>query len=817
MKKHINLFASKKIRLVVLISLAILSFSFLQTNDPFKKIMSGFARYAEIFPTEKVYLHLDRPYYTTGETIWLKAYLTAGANHEPSPISNTIYVELINDKKQIVKKLKFLSINGSSAGSITIDNSLESGSYLIRSYTNWMKNGGEDYFFHRPIKIWNIENVKNSIAKVKGLDVQFFPEGGDLVNGVPSKVAIKAVGADGLGRSVKGKIVEGNTIITEFESNSLGMGVFYLKPRKDQIYKAIVENYEEKIILPKAKESGLTLSVINSSESTKIIANIQNTNNSELKSINILAQTRGIIHYSARSDLSSNAAIAEIPKENIPSGITQITVTDHNGVPLAERLIFVDQKDQVNFNITANKSTYAPRELVNLDIQATDASGKPIVADLSLSVFDNQQVFMDENSEDIYSYLLLSSELTGHIESPGYYFNPDNKDREEALDHLLLTQGWRRLTIKDASEQKWESPQYKAEQGLTVKGKMIDELNSKPIIDGKVLYISNYPIHETRTVYTNSKGEFEISNVLFFDSTNVMLQGETKRGRKSVKIIVYKIKDSTSDELPLLTNNIEALNEFEKAFIAKSIERKTIDEAYEFGEKTITLEGLEIRSTRSDFQNIGSRIYGKGSATIKVSDFPFLENLQHPMQLVEGRVAGVQVVGSGMEWSVSMRGPSSMKSGTTPLILVDDMPVPFSFLGSIPVQEIESFTVWKGPTSAIFGVRGANGVIGFYTKKGDQAFTSSKNGSITHAGIGYHVEREFYAPKYDVKKPEHIKPDRRVTLFWQPFIQTDSTGKASVSFYNHDVETTIRGTLEGISATGSAGSINFDYEIRENN
>jgi hypothetical protein len=476
----------------------------------------------------------------------------------------------------------------------------------------------------------------------------------------------------------------------------------------------------------------------------------------------------------------------------------------------------VDQKDQLTFNVTTDKATYAPRELIKLDIQATDANGKPVVADLSLSICDNQQVLIDENRENINSYLLLSSELTGHIESPGYYFNPGNEDRHEALDHLLLTQGWRRFTVKDALEQAWEPPLYKIEQGLTVKGKMVDPYNNKPVIDGKVTYASVYPIRETNTVRTNSKGEFEINNLIYFDSTNVMLQGETKRGSKA-KIIVDHLHDSPPLGFPLLAMK-ETQNEFERTFIAKSAERKSIDKAYDFNEKIIMLEEVVMSAKREDRKKIPiSEIYGMGSASVKVSDDPSLENLSHPLELVQGRVAGVQVIGSGQNWAVLVRGVGSISSGTAPLILLNDMPVQMETLHTIPVREIESFIVWKGPNTAIFGVRGANGVIGFYTKKGGQNLTSSDESSITHVGIGFQVEREFYAPKYDVQKQEHVKPDRRVTLFWAPYIQTDSTGRASISFYNHDVETTITGTLEGISATGNAGSVNFEYTITRNN
>jgi hypothetical protein len=291
-----------------------------------------------------------------------------------------------------------------------------------------------------------------------------------------------------------------------------------------------------------------------------------------------------------------------------------------------------------------------------------------------------------------------------------------------------------------------------------------------------------------------------------------MLQGETKRGSKSIKIIVNNLNDLPALKFPLLAINWSQ-NEFERAFIAKSLERKTIDKAYDFDKKTITLEEVEVRAKKEDTQNRISKTFGRGSVNVKISDNPALENQLHPLQLIQGRVAGVQVLGSEQNWSVLIQGVGSINSGTNPLIMVNDIPVQIESLNTIPVHDIESFTVWKGADAAIFGARGSNGAIGFYTKTGLENLKPSKESSITFAGMGFLVEREFYAPKYDVQRPEHIKPDKRATLYWTPYIQTDSSGRASIFFYNHDVETTVTGIIEGISVTGNSGSASFEYKI----
>ncbi|MGK7391045.1 MAG: MG2 domain-containing protein [Candidatus Cyclobacteriaceae bacterium M2_1C_046] len=790
--------------------------SFTPFNNPLERIIEGFDRYLEELPQEKVYLHFDRPYYSSGETIWYKAYLTAGAFHVPSSLSKTIYVELIDEEGKLIKQHKLLSINGSSAGDFQLPDTLRSGNYLVRAYTQWMKNFDQDYFFHQQVKIWKPENtITKANDNYEGqTDIRFYPEGGEMVNGIQSKVAFKAVGPDGLSRVIEGKIVDDSgTVISEIESNILGMGAFSFIPQEDRSYFAIVEGRE--IALPKAKDYGLVMGVTNISGSDELLLGVQTTDHTKYKDLYIVAQTRGVVCYAARTELTSNYMRAAIPKSKFPAGVAQITIIDHTGLPVAERLIFIDKNEgYLNVEVAPDKATYQPREKVTLDIQVKNANGEPVVTDLSLAVRDDSQVLTDENRETIKSYLLLSSELKGHIESPGYYFNEENENREEALDHLLLTQGWRRFSFAKAVESELDQPEYTVEKGLTIKGKLQNKYNEKPVEDGKVTFVSYYPITNVLTASTKESGEFEIHPVIYFDSAEVVLTGENKRGRKNnIAPVVYEKPEFPEVEFPQTPLN-ETQSEFERNYIAKSIERRQFDMA--FDEKTIMLSEIAVKGKRDNFDDLYSSSYGRGSVYNLVEDDPGLQNMVHPLQLIQGRVAGVQVVGGGNNWEVLIRGVSSILAGTEPLIMVDDIPVPLDMLNGIDVQDIKGYRIWKGPETAVFGSRGANGVIGFYTKRGYK-YSKPQEGVITFTDNGYQLTREFYAPKYDVKKPEHAKPDIRATLFWAPYIQTDSTGRASVTFYNHDLETSVTGIVEGLSVTGIPGSANFSYEIKEIN
>ncbi|MBB6327234.1 hypothetical protein FHS59_002862 [Algoriphagus iocasae] len=787
--------------------------SYIPVNDPLDRIISSFEKYLSERPQEKAYVHTDRDFYALGETIWFKTYLTAGPFHQTSTLSNTIYIELIDTGRQIIKHHKIFSPDGFASGYLTLPDSIPPGSYLLRAYTNWMRNSEEEYFFHKQITIVSgIEEKGENEFPKDVIDLQFFPEGGNLIEGLMNKLAFKAIGRDGWSRNVTGEILENGNIIREFKSNHLGMGVFAFIPEKGKNYQARVKETGQTIQLPNSLASGILLSVTNSPKSNDLLIKIQSSKNSELKQVLLLAQTRGLVGATSRIDLSNKISFSKIPKKEFPSGITQITVMDEEGNPLSERLVFIDYQDQIQISVNPDKMSYAPRDSVHLDIEAKDQNGNPVIANFSLNVVDGGQIYLDENGETIQSYLLMSSELKGHLESPGYYFNPENQDREEALDLLMMTQGWRKFTISEALEGNIAKPEYPIEKGITVKGKLVDK-NQNPLAAGSVSYLSLFPFPDSKTAQTTEKGSFELTDLVFFDTTKLVLQGKAENGKAGLILL------DTSYLFPKIPNNQPLFNSkkaaLPKSFLSESELRKNSNKAFDLDNSEYLLDGVEVKGKKIEPEYTGPKIYGEGSVKVQVAGNPGLENQQHPLELVRGRVSGVQVSGNGSDWKVLIQGYGSIKNGTDPLIMIDDIPIDIKSLITIPVQDIESYTVWKGPDTAVFGSRGANGAIGFYTRKSINGKSSIKQEAETLVLKGYQVQKEFYSPKYPVQNINNPKPDRRATIFWEPFIQTDSLGRASVSFYNHDIETEVFGQIEGLSTQGKIGVGRFSYKIEK--
>ena len=718
-------------------------------NNLSAKVIETMKKATEEYPQEKVYLHLDRPYYGSGDVIWMKAYLVAGSYHQPSPLSKTIHVELIDEGKKIFQSILLKSDSGFVAGHMSLPDSLKSGNYLIRAYTPWMKNFPETYFFQRQLSILNItggvsEKIKDDV------DLQFFPESGDLLYDVRSKVGFKAVGPDGLSRKIKFKLfTDTDSLLAEVESNQLGMGAFQMVPRSGRKYYAqLISPVPKKVALPTPKTSGFTITVTQSPDKPHIALRLQSTKvTPDKQDALIVSQTRGVVNYIAKVDLSHGLAFVLVPKDVLLSGISTFTLFNGSGQPVAERLAFLDQQDDLIVEASLNKKEYAPREQATLKIKVTSKNGNPVSTNLSLAITDDQQVILDPDNPTIKNYFLLTSDLTGYVENPGYYFNPSNSDRAEALDFLLLTQGWRRFVWGDILQDKWPSVVFPIDKGLKLSGKLVDSFSKKPIQDGKVTYMRIGPTPDLQVATTGETGEFVFDELIYYDSANLTIQGQTKKGNKTV---LAKLDEQTSPPVDYTPVNIAStLEEYEHSILKKMQERKNIDA--KFDQNAIMLEGVEIKSTKID-ETKENRIYGSGSSTIVASEIAGSQAFLHPLQLLQGRVSGVLVSGGGTSYSVTIRGVGSINSGTTPLIMVDNVPVDIGSLSGLSVKDIESVQVFKGADAAIFGTSGGNGAILFYTKRGG-GWKPPSQGIFNFERIGYHSVKEFYSPKYDVENP----------------------------------------------------------------
>ena len=801
-----------------------------------EKIVRQLAAYLRESPQEKAYLQLDKPYYLAGETVWFAGYLFDGVTHGVDSVSRVLYVELLdNTAGRIVEHGQFACRGGTTSGAMSLPDDLPDGIFTLRAYTNYMRNFSENYFFQKEIKVsqgktaatMDFEKFTDEVA-----DLQFFPEGGDLVNGLESRVAFKAVNKLGRGTAVEGVVVnaKGDTAAA-FAATHLGMGFFSFSPKVGGKYTAKIlkkDGSTAAFPLPKVAERGFVLTVDNLSNPNFIRAVVANSTPSvsATEQLTVVAQQRGQVCFIAKAAANRPMFTVKIPRSKVlDDGILQITLFDTvdegnpdnigKGVPRGERLVFINQNRQLNLKITADKPTYKPREKITLTLEATDTVGKPVVGDFSLAATDGRQVTASPNAENMLTYLLLSSDATprgdavlrGNIEEPAAYFDKNNKNAARDLDVLMMTQGWRRFVWSEILRGEFQKIQHFPELGLSLTGKVARPSgkvakNARLTLMVKTIADRQVPILMLTTA--DSLGRFGFYNFTYFDTAQIFVQATKEKGGRNVDLTVDNVPPPPTVRIVKVPFN--AL-EFDGAayadFLKKAKEKLDFERKIKqsqdllLGEVTVKAKRKEAEDTRRNYRKpLNSIPMDDKNCAAYSSIFDFLQF---------SGVAGLSITRNGFgEHVVSIRGGGNVN------YLVDGITTEAASLESISPCDVEAIDILKGAEAAatLTAGGGGDGVISVLTRRGNPNYEGSKDavdGVVVQKRMGFMPKKEFYAPHYDVPKPEHDLPDNRSTLHFQSQIHTDATGKATVIFWNSDAATSWHVVAEGRSATGRIG------------
>ncbi|SDF32982.1 hypothetical protein SAMN05216464_11619 [Mucilaginibacter pineti] len=667
-----------------------------------------------------------------------------------------------------------------------------------------------------------LENNKtfSKVIPIKALsnnvDVQFFPESGNLLNGAESKIAFKAVNADGLGADVKGTIVnDQNQEITTFSSTHLGMGVFALKPEASKSYKAKItyaDGSTGEFALPKATDNGYVLSVDDSFDddiAVKVIPGAAiSGSTTPTGGLTLVAQSAGEIYYAANSADGGKTFTNVIPKSKFPSGIVQLTLFSAAGEPLNERLIFIrNPVNDLKLSVNADKKTSAPRQKVTISLNAKDSDAKPAIGSFSASVIDLSKVLVDEgNEESIFSNVLLTSDLKGYIEKPGYYFNNINAKTNADLDVLLLTQGYRRFEWKKLLANAFEPIVYQPEKTLEVSG-YIKTFGGKPVPNAKITLLTTSGGFFMLDTASDDKGRFVFKNLVFRDSMKFVIQARTAKDRKNVDITLDNIAPQASGKNKNAADVEVNISDVKSKYLQNSKQRFNEDVKYGIGNHTIVLKEVVIKDKKQVLTH-SSNLNGPGNAD-QVITYKDLEmgsgNLALALQI---RVSGV-IFRNGV--------PYSNRSPNKPMtIMLDGIEMEKDYLNSMGTFDVASVEVLRTiGNTAMYGFRGDGGVLVITTKRGGEGSVYNRYapGIVTYAPKGYYKAREFYSPQYDDPKTNTQMLDLRSTVSWHPNIVTDKDGNASFSFFNTDGKGTYRILIEGIDAEGDLGHQVYTYKV----
>ena len=703
-----------------------------------------------ILMLEKVYLHTDRLSYVSGEDLWYKAYLVDAENHRFTSHSNNLYAELISPENEVVQRQNIHIFEGKGHGDFQLSEELKTGTYYLRAYTNWMRNF-EESIYYKPINIVSISekntNTNPTLYKAD-VDLQFFPEGGSLLNQVNSNVAFKAINPLGMGIEVVGHILDSNNdTITEFQSSHLGMGRFNFTPIKDLEYVAIGKTNEGflfKTKLPKAMIHGINLKVSFIYED-QIIISIA-TNQEGLASYGgkelIIKNSCNKLNSITRLKIKNLSETIILPVFSFPAGISKLSLSTVDELILAERLVFIPKHQDLKIDIKPDSSVYHPRSKVNLDFEIKGEIEGEVLANFSLSAVDQSSINeQDQYASNIASYYLIESEVKGFIEQPAHYFNSNNEKRFEHLDLLLMTQAWRDF--------KWK---YQADSISNLSYAVENEFS---IVERLRIYIDS-TINPPPAVNPNSYLKTELNKAIIDDIQADAFYKQMIKTR-------YGLKDTV------------VLDEFEK--VANRIIKEVKDEH--------------------------PRIYQEPADVMEMTGYEL--GYKNIVEYLRGRVAGLEILGQEPNIIIQIRGPGSLMEGSEPLWLLDGMPVERDRIMDFEMEEIDKIEVLKsGAQIAIFGLRGKNGVISVLSKQAGYGLDGMKKASKQKVlgKYDYFKQRKFYTPKYDTSANLNQAPDYRTTIHWEPYIYTDENNKANISFYNSDQSTNIEIWAEGLTESG---------------
>lgn len=807
------------------------------SEDPFIKALSTQINlYNDYNPTEKVFLHTDKNLFSSGETLWYSAYAVIGSDHQFTNASRTLHVDLIGPESEIMVSQTHELIGGRGSGSLQLPEKINSGTYQLRAYTQWMRNFDTEFFFTKNVEVLNEVDETSAPEKILDkIDLQFFPEGGHLVAGIASKVAFKAIGSDGLDVIVKGKIIDGaGKQVAILNTFNRGSGFFQLLPKAGEKYMGVLEDGTQ-YPLPEISTIGYTFTIDNLNDKS-VRLNVQASETLKNKPFYIIAHTRQRRYYQGRFEFGSKPTFRfEIPKTQIPSGVLTLTLFDENKKAWCERTVFVDNQEELVISAKLKDEKLTKRGKINLQINVTDTDGRPVSTTLSVAATDVNQVMRNQNSENILTHLLLQSDLKGHISEPQLLFNDSKRATLHSLDLVMLTHGWRKLNWSKIWDKQDVKKEFNFAKGLTISGK-VRNINNKPLAEGTINVVAkSVDLMGMLSAKTGLDGKFTIPNFNFKGDTQLVFNAFSSSDNAiDAKVTLEKSRIKAPQSQ--FKSTVFKVAEENENYLNFSSARSKMDALY--NSDAIT-ELDEVVVTQKKIKQVSKpSIYGQNpDATLYTSDHIAIQTV---LQLV-GLFNGVSVKGNTV----------SIRNGGSPLWILNGIPVynenpsnaallgqaqqearrnqstesssdPRAFgltmegamaAGSVPafIANMDTYTVerveiLKGASAAIYGSRAANGVILIYTKRGGGDQTKKPMLSPEFTVSGHALEKEFYVPKYDVTNEIHNTPDYRATLYWNPSISTDKEGNATIEFFNSDTAKQIQLSIEGLSPNGIPGA-----------
>ena len=833
---------------------------------PFIQALVDFSEY---IPQEKVYLHFDNTSYYQGDNIWFKCYVVTSGLNQLSSLSKTLYVELLNPGGEVVDKRILKIENGQCHGDFMLNHlPFYSGFYEVRAYTKYMLNFGDDIIFSRLLPVFNKPQKEGNYEekkmlkygaygpqgsypmrrkrpeKGKTVNLRFFPEGGNLIQGISSRIAFEATDETGNPITVTGVVMDDRKQeVCRFAALHEGRGVFTYTPAASQQKNVAEVEYSGKkyrFDLPAGLPGGVVMEVDNLSLPDRIGISLRKNENTPFETLGLVVLTGSRLQSYAGIHLTDDKAEInfQIDKTHFPSGVSQIVLFNDEGEILCDRLVFTGKNDFLDIHAKPSKKAYNPHELVEMEFSV--AAGETNRENIPFSLSIREAANEIESKQNILTDLLLMSEIKGYVHNPSWYFEEEEDTRRAALDVLLMVQGWRRYSWKQMAGIETVELKYPAEQGIETTGQIISMVRQipKPNVDVGLLLHKKAEEAEDKSdgivesFVTDDQGRFSFRSDVS-GRWNLILAVTEKRKKKDHRILLdrafspepkrYRYADL---QVSIAKNNEsirgeetpgeleEDLDAFFVAY-ADSLAKAGITEKVHVLPE-VTVKGkkntreqdvLRNRSTSAVYYDMASElddIYDRGK---------YIGDDIHQMLLNSNTDFHIRY---GRGWG-SEQNEWLLYKNKMPLFVINyertnHTDTDYNKYKRINLAAIKSIYINETTLAkcqyadlripCIVADDVYSFVVFIETYPEEQVSVDGAKGVRKTWLEGYSPVKEFYSPDYSILPPE---PDYRRTLYWNPSVTPDENGLAKISFYNNSTCRDFNISAETVTSQGMIG------------
>jgi len=737
---------------------------------------SSLSVYNNKFPQEKIHIHFDKDTYLPGETVWMNAYLLSDGR--PSAVSKNLYFDWTDANGRLLLHSIAPISEGGASSFFQIPAWVKNGVIHVKAYTQWMLNFDNSFLFNKDIPVlMPIEGNYPAPDKLQ-TTVRFYPEGGDLINGVSSILAFEALNQHNRPAMVSGVIKTANNIfIDSFYTTYNGMGSLRFKPMTGQHYSAYWSDETGEphtTPIPDAKVNGLVLHADPYNNDQVHYKLEKSVDASNLTKIIVVGTINQKVVYRNSLILENNKAEGSLSAASFPCGILQLTAFDGDMSPLAERVVFINNgKAYAKIQLKNEVVSVNKRARNEISIEIPDS----LVTNLSVSVTDAGLGY--DSSHTIYSDLLIAGDLKGIIPDAASFLT-NTVNANEHLDLLLLTHGWRRFNWGSVVTGNFPELKYPRDAGfLSVKGEVRNGTNLDAQDSMALLMISRDRKKHVLKMPVDANGKFGQSGLFFYDSVQVVYRfNHAAKLNNNAQISLY------SDLLPALTPAKADEPSFAWMKVPDVILEKEMNgnliETHDYSVSSPAMSYIVSPKNDSTGKNSESAAHYLSENFV---------DLRFPVSIKENAPAGEARLASYRVNSFALRSNVNVTLDGTP-VAMDDL----KFVNMKEVLFIKFLpkSNQKGlPTLAITSRQALDQANILENKTGFAVIT------------GYTPVREFYQTHYDKKIEDFQASDFRSTLYWNPKLRLDKTHRTmSFAFYNNDVSNKFRIVVEGMNQDG---------------